>query len=424
MKLNKIKSIIIGLCILLPLILIMVPINQANSYHGSILEGKKYYWKIVNVTSEVVDFNDESYQLIGKWNATSGQDVTFEITNVTASIKGELSIGNLTTESTDSNIANQLTLSVWPWFPGLISSTDWDSVKQAAIAAANYTQGNYMNGSMEITNDSSLITFKYIQNDTCGNQNTTLIYNMTTGVLIECNTEFLFMNDYHLALQFDHVEYEIEKDEIYRWEITNVTSSAVSFLNETYSEIGKWAASAGDILKFRITNTTGDIKGVLTIGNLTTEEKKSNIANQLTLSIWPWFPGLISSTNWETVKQSAESAANYAQGNYMNGSLEITNDSYFIKFKYIQNETCGNQNTTLIYEMFSGILIECYTEVNFTNHYYLGLEFDGISIYDVPDVPKRPIGIELLLFIIPAIAIIAIIYLHKKKISKKLNISF
>jgi hypothetical protein len=156
----------------------------------------KLHWRITNVTDEVVEFGFGSGTF---WHAQAGQELSFEVQEIAdGELTGLLTIGNLTIPANDSRIAAELVFSIWPWFPGLVSHLDWTAVDQSATEAA---ASLFMNGSMEIHDGFSTKRYEYHQGPS-GNQNTTLIYDINSGILLSAYTEFFFLNDYHLGIDF------------------------------------------------------------------------------------------------------------------------------------------------------------------------------------------------------------------------------
>ncbi len=199
----RIKSIVVLSCILLlsTVLLSAQPTTaQSQAYaHGlqpDAFTSPKLHWLITNVTNEVVEFGFGSGTY---WKTRAGQEITFEIHKIENNeLHGFLTIGNLTVPANDSRIASELVFSIWPWFPGLVSHLEWDTVDQAAINAAS---SFFMNGSLEILTTTTTRAYVYHQGP-WGNQNTTLIYDLSTGILLAGYTEFFFLNDYHLGIEF------------------------------------------------------------------------------------------------------------------------------------------------------------------------------------------------------------------------------
>jgi hypothetical protein len=156
----------------------------------------KLQWRISNVTDESVEFGFGSGQF---WHARVDQALTFDIQEiVNDEVSGIFTIGNLTIPANDSRIAAEIVFSIWPWFPGLVSHLDWNTVdQQATDAAATF----FMNGSLDIQTTSTTKSYIYHQGP-WGNQNTTLVYALGTGILLSAYTEFFFLNDYHLGIEF------------------------------------------------------------------------------------------------------------------------------------------------------------------------------------------------------------------------------
>ncbi|MFX1492360.1 MAG: ECF transporter S component [Promethearchaeota archaeon] len=170
--------------------------SYAPGLYPNAFSTPKLHWRITNVTDEVVEFGFGSGKF---WRAQEGQALTFEIQEIANDeLYGLCTIGNLTLPVNDSQIAAELVFSIWPWFPGLISHLDWNTVDQDATdAAATF----FMNGSLDITTTSTTKSYVYHQGP-WGNQNTTLVYDLGSGILLSAYTEFFFLNDYHLGIEF------------------------------------------------------------------------------------------------------------------------------------------------------------------------------------------------------------------------------
>jgi hypothetical protein len=151
-------------------------------------------WGITNVTERAVGWGWGGDLF---WQAQAHQQVIFEVQELRDDeLHGVFTIGNLTLPTNDSRIAGELMFSIWPWFTGLVSHLDWETVDQAAIDSAT----GWMEGDMEIRTSATTKTYIYHQGS-FGNQNTTLVYDINTGVLRAAYSEFFFAEDYHLGLQ-------------------------------------------------------------------------------------------------------------------------------------------------------------------------------------------------------------------------------
>ena len=198
------SKFVIGLSLVFVLTTVIFWIHPTAAQDTSYAQGlapnpfytPKLHWRITNVTNEAVEFGFGSGQF---WHARVGQALTFDIYEKTHDeISGIFTIGNLTIPSNDSRIAAEIVFSIWPWFPGLISHLDWSDVDQQATDAAT---SFYMNGSLDIQTTSTTKSYIYHQGP-WGNQNTTLVYDLVTGILLSAYTEFFFLNDYHLGIEF------------------------------------------------------------------------------------------------------------------------------------------------------------------------------------------------------------------------------
>lgn len=194
----------IGICFILSLTVILLwvqptmaqNLSYAPGLYPTALHTQKLHWRINNVTNAAVEYGFGSGTF---WQAEADQTISFEIQEiVNDELRGLFTIGNLTIPANDSRIAAEIVFSIWPWFPGLVSHLDWSSVDQSATeVAASF----YMNGSLEIETTSTTKTYEYHQGP-WGNQNTTLTYDLGTGILLSAYTEFFFLNDYHLGIDF------------------------------------------------------------------------------------------------------------------------------------------------------------------------------------------------------------------------------
>jgi uncharacterized membrane protein len=151
-------------------------------------------WTITNVTTATTAWVWGSGNY---WQASAGQQIVFELHELRDNeLHGRFTIGNLTVLSNDSLIGSELTLSIWPWFPGLVSHLDWTNADEQANSSAT----GWMAGFLDIRTTSNTKTYIYRQGPT-GNQNTTLVYDLRTGILLAAYTEIYIANDYHLGLQ-------------------------------------------------------------------------------------------------------------------------------------------------------------------------------------------------------------------------------
>ena len=188
-------------CILWTLLLWVQPTTAQTSFFAGKLfpnafSNPKLHWRITNATTEVVEYGFGTGTF---WQTQAGETLTFEIQEIADDeLYGSFTIGNLTLSANNSRIAAELVFSIWPWFPGLVSHLDWNTVDQAATDAAT---SYYMNGSLNIRSTALTRSFIYHQGP-WGNQNTTLVYDVNSGILLKGYTEFFFLNDYHLGIEF------------------------------------------------------------------------------------------------------------------------------------------------------------------------------------------------------------------------------
>lgn len=172
-----------------------------------------------------------------------------------------------------------------------------------------------------------------------------------------------------------------DSDQVSRWQIVEWNNNFVGWWN--WPDV-TFQASNGSYLNYTTmhydpANFTHPSNGTIEFGNLTIQATNNKTGEVLVLSIWPWLPGLITSTDWNMQEQVALEAAS---GQFTNGSLSQKDTMYSylgvsrqaVNFTYRQNPTTGNQNTTLVYDKTTGVLLEGYTELNFGVPYVLRLK--------------------------------------------------
>ena len=175
-------------------------------------------WRMVEIPELAVEWG---WAGEGAWLAESGSIMSFTITTLDEYVTGDLTIGNFTIESNNTDVARELILGVWgltPFFPGLIvaiGQDNLDDLNDTAHASAERVQGNYMNGTMASSYEPVVvggasydcIVFDYEQ-DSSGYgepQRTYLAYDTLTGVLVQANTSVTFANEYILVLELQSI---------------------------------------------------------------------------------------------------------------------------------------------------------------------------------------------------------------------------
>ncbi|MHA1984011.1 MAG: hypothetical protein ACW967_06630 [Candidatus Hodarchaeales archaeon] len=173
------------------------------------------------------------------------------------------------------------------------------------------------------------------------------------------------------------------------WNVTNWNETET--LN--FFPIANITAEKDSILSYNVTkenldNYTHPNEGDFSLGNLSLNTDNPSIGSNLGFSVWPWIPGLVANTNWTRHVQDAVSAS---QGKYLLGDISIkgVNDSkpykindfnrQAIEFVYKQDKP-GNQNTTLIYDQETGVLLYGFTEIFIDKMYFLELELISSSL--------------------------------------------
>ena len=215
-------------------------------------------------------------------------------------------------------------------------------------------------------------------------------------------------------------EFEVETGSNAKWIINSVSDQPVSWYRiDVWTDLGSWAAENNSKIQYTITEIQEEIYGDLTIGNLSISDASSaEIASDLAIGVLMWGPGLITHTNWT---KHINEATEQSQSDWLNGSLHITEstESYLsisletIKFTMVS----ASQNTTLIYDRNSGILLEAQTGFG---SYFLDIE---LSSTDPPlkEVKGQFLTISWMDVFIPLIFISVIgFWRGRKRTNKKL----
>lgn len=190
---------------------------------------------------------------------------------------------------------------------------------------------------------------------------------LLVGLMVQIFPTHALFDEENLVSRWEVNQWNEVNHVTWDWPSVNFTVDIGSLINYTIST-------------YEPANFTNPSSGIIEIGNHTTETTNNKTGEVLTLSIYGWFPGLItSSSNWTLQKQVAQQVA---QGQWMKGDLEIHELTYnytgllrqAINFSYQQNSTLVNQNTTVIYDLDTGVLLEGFTEIQFTEYYVLQLK--------------------------------------------------
>jgi hypothetical protein len=139
-------------------------------------------------------------------------------------------------------------------------------------------------------------------------------------------------------------------------QIFTVTSNRNSHALFEFQYIGGKGPSAYDPNKIQA-------YGNLFLGNLTRHNATMyEMASNLALSIYPWFPGFLTGVNWTRETQMAQNGSSILMGNLhvSNVAQSVFNISVpAIKFDFKQNNHF--QNTTLVYALATGALLYAIT---------------------------------------------------------------
>lgn len=205
--------------------------------------------------------------------------------------------------------------------------------------------------------------------------------------------------------------------------VTTATEMSASDTNDTYLSTHQWnlvqwndenlvewyshglfinattnSAVTFNLTEYQPSNLTFPSEGLLSIGNTTVTSDNEDIASSLTLSVWPWHPGLVTHINWTHHTLQATAAA---ESVYLQGTLTVEENLSYefgsfnrkaVKFVYNQNSSLGNQNTSLVYDMATGVLLQSLSEIQFDEYYVIGLELSTSSLISSSNVSSDGTG--------------------------------
>ncbi|MHA2233469.1 MAG: hypothetical protein ACXAB4_13385 [Candidatus Hodarchaeales archaeon] len=327
----------------------------------------------------------------GAFRANIGSLVNFTIAqaqpqNLSSTYKGILEFGNLSLMVDNAETGSNLVLSVYPWLPGLITHTNWTWHK----AQAQTGLGVFVNGTLSILDTTTeilgvereAVIFAFEQ-DKPGNQNTTLFYDKDTGVLLKADTEVRFASLFRMSLILKRCKGLSAASPEAEWMVKRYNEdTTLSWYSDSYAHRANVSVVEKSLLKFTFEGSEDfALWGNIEFGNFSGSVSNNEIASNLALGIWPWNPGLFVSEPWQTTVLKAQNAA---QGF---GVLSIKNSWYHFDnanrnskiFDFKQNAP-GNQNTTLIFDAETGILLKATTEFTFNVPYFLELELESSPI--------------------------------------------
>jgi hypothetical protein len=172
----------------------------------SVQPGTRAEWIINSVSTEPIPwYRIDVWTGMGSWKTESGSTLAYTVTEINQTVYGELVLGNLTvTDSSSEETASNLILGILMWGPGLITHTDWTK----HIEDANeQTQSEWINGTLELTETPQTFLGKMLETIkfalVSASQNTTLVYDKGSGILLEAQTGF---GQYFLEIEISLVD--------------------------------------------------------------------------------------------------------------------------------------------------------------------------------------------------------------------------
>jgi hypothetical protein len=175
--------------------------NASNPYYSNLKKWNYILYQVndYNQTAGLSYFTDtnQSFTIIAHTNShilyeylsIGGKGPSpYDPNNIQA--YGNFYFGNLTRSNvTMYEIASNLALSIYPWFPGFLTSVNWTRETQQAQAGRATLGGTLqMNNKTENFFGISIPVIEYDFKQTNHFQNTNLTYSLQTGALLSANT--------------------------------------------------------------------------------------------------------------------------------------------------------------------------------------------------------------------------------------------
>ncbi|MHA1143164.1 MAG: hypothetical protein ACTSRW_00325 [Candidatus Helarchaeota archaeon] len=401
---------------------ILLHANTQNSgYHLIIGTFPSFYlnWTLTKFESvgadNYIEWYDNSWSPVANFSAnltgTLNPDVNYTFGQINnGKLIGNLSIGNETFHDVgQEEIGSNLMLGYYPTQFGLIASTDWNSNKDAFIngieSAASYgTEFEYYG----IYDNTTHVVFYVFQNDSYFDtwQNTTLVYHKQSGVLLHADTSF--GNSTHVSV---HLIFDVFPSIFFDWTLTgyytNATDNAATWVDGgSFVERANYTANKSGWFSSSLNFSLSGIKhnlttGMVKIGNETyTNANQKEIGINLNLGYMNAQFGLMTWNDWTKNKQVFMDQKTIAEGyGYQFQEYYWRENVTHIKFRVDQlnNSASGQlfQNTTLIYEKKTGLLVYADTSTgtgNITTYHVIIGTFTDIPEESTPDEPpERPI---------------------------------
>ena len=419
------KSMLIGLLLFIfgfqSLFICSIPISTANNtippnFYSNLDTNSTY---VYNVTEFGGDLNWLGFDSISKYNTSTniGGQITVNFTgfyeknpndiyNAFQSPMPYMNIeftknigGVLTSNHTFYNVSNGEvafnTALGYNYFKSglLIPINNMTNLKELALAQDN----GFMSGKITVEESYNFISFDFKQDSKF--QNTTLVYEKKTGLLIWARTKLApFTNPLGYTLEMSLTNYSLDLTHTYSYNVTKFNEAAI-FWYKWNNYFDTWTTNVGGIVNMSFTGYylkdpnepewatdafpndvprawlnleifykgfSGQIGPQISLNNISNREA----AMQMTIGYGDMQTGFLipSIDNLTFIKEKALAAANP-------GEVQIIENDLTIQINY--NQIGGfHQKTSLIYEKLTGLLQWVDTNVG---NYTLGLNLIGFT---------------------------------------------
>ncbi|MFW9988197.1 MAG: DUF4430 domain-containing protein [Candidatus Odinarchaeota archaeon] len=376
-----------------------------NSYEGN--------WKSNSSGQIRINFNGFYDKDPNDWGNVFGDPIPWYDIEIYENSLGTLNLNFTLSNRSNSEVARALTIGYNNFQPGfLIPNGNLTNVKELALNQSDPGGLYDIVGEVDIEESYNFLYIDFEQND--GGQKTSLIYDRFSGLLVWAKT-----NIFGYLLEINSLNFTKEDSFIY-----NVIqfSGDTGWYNLTGGFEGNWSTSSegqiianltgyynkdpydwGNVIDDPIPwfnveiieNETGILTTIFTIAN----RSNSEIGWSFILGFNYFQPGFILHIidNLTRVKKLAIQESS----GFANGLVLISETPLTMKISFEQTDGNGDQETSMIYEKQTGILLWAYTSIG---DYSLEIKLDDYIPWESTETDIRP-GLNFFLDIFPYILV-------------------
>ncbi|MFW9826912.1 MAG: DUF4430 domain-containing protein [Candidatus Thorarchaeota archaeon] len=368
------------------------------------------------------------------WGNIFGDPIPWYNIEIFQNNQGILTLNFTLSNRSNSEVSRALTLGYNSFQPGfLIPDANITYIKELALIQADPGGLYDITGELKIEESYNFLYIGFSQIG--GEQNTELIYDKWTGLLVWAKTSI-----FGYLLEIKSLNFTLDYSSAFKYDIIRF-GGAVDWYNLTFGSEGKWGTNIGGQIEINFTgfynkdpNDWGNIiddpipwfdleiikniSGVLMTNFTLVNRSNSELSWGFTLGYNNFQPGFLIHImdNLTKVKKLALQEAT----GFVNGIVIIEETQLSVKISF--NQVSGGQKTSLIYEKQSGLLLWTNTSVG---SYLLEMTINGYVPWSATEEEKG-VANDILLRFLPYIIIasITIISISSSILTSRFNKKF